>query len=85
MKARTKGGKDRGKVCDGDGEAGLDRDRKRGLRNRDMSRIGAREQLDRAKDKQTDGYKERVSSLLTTLNSQRSALSPLTNITVLPY
>jgi hypothetical protein len=43
MEARAGGGKSRGEVCDGDGEAGLDRYRGGGLRNRDRSRIGARE------------------------------------------
>jgi hypothetical protein len=69
VEARTGGSKGRGEVCDGDGEAGLDRDGGGGLPNRDRSRIGARAELDRVKGKQTDGYRKRASSLLTTLDS----------------
>jgi hypothetical protein len=43
MEARTKDGKDRGEVCDGDGKAGFNRNKRRGLRNKDISRIGAKE------------------------------------------
>jgi hypothetical protein len=51
MEARAGGGKGRSEVCDGDGEAGLDRDSGGDLRNRDRSRIGMREKLDRVKGK----------------------------------
>jgi hypothetical protein len=62
VEARAGDGKGRGEACDGDGEAGLDRDGGGGLCNRDRSRIGARVELDRAKGKQTDGYRKRASS-----------------------
>jgi hypothetical protein len=51
MEARAGGSKGRGKVYNSDGKAGLDRDRGGGLPNRDRSRIGARVELDRVKDK----------------------------------
>jgi hypothetical protein len=69
VEARAGGGKGRGEVCDGDGEAGPDRDGGGGPPNRDRSRIGARVELDRVKGKQTDGYRKWASSLLTTLDS----------------
>jgi hypothetical protein len=69
VKARAGGGKGRGEICDGDGEAGLVRDGGGGLPNRDRSKIGARVELERVKGKQTDGYRKRASSLLTMLDS----------------
>jgi hypothetical protein len=69
VKARAGGGKGRSEVCDGDRKAGLVRNGGGGLPNRDRSKIGARVELDRVKDKQTDGYRKRASSLLTTLDS----------------
>jgi hypothetical protein len=69
VEARAGGGKGRGKVYDGDGEAVPDRYGGGGPSNRDRSRIEARVELDRVKGKQTDGYRKRASSLLTTLDS----------------
>jgi hypothetical protein len=69
VEARAGGGKGHGEVYDGDREAGLDREWGGGLHNRDRSWIGARKERDRVKGKQTDGYRKRASSLLTTLDS----------------
>jgi hypothetical protein len=49
--------------------AGLNRNGRGGLSNRDRSRIGVRIELDRVKDKQTDVYRKWASSLLMTLDS----------------
>jgi hypothetical protein len=69
VEARAGGGKGHGEVCDGVEEAGLDREWRGRLHNRDRSWIGARKELDRVKGKQTDGDRKRASSLLTTLDS----------------
>jgi hypothetical protein len=69
VEARAGGSKGCSEVCDGDGKAGSDRDGGEGPPNRDRSWIGVRVELDRVKGKQTDGYRKRASSLLTTLDS----------------
>jgi hypothetical protein len=69
VEARAGGSKGHGEVYEGDGEAGLDREWGGGPHNGDRSWIGARKERDRVKGKQTDGYRKRASSLLTTLDS----------------